>query len=478
MKSIIKLLVLVCVFFITSCVDNTDSNIDQKRWVRKNIHSVEAKKDVEALNKALQIMRSKNCSDPTSWYYQGAMHWIPDTIINNHLCDSYHTTKDIKEGWDNCTHTPSGQEKIHFLIWHRLYTYHFEKIVRRLSGYQDFALPYWDYTNSTGNNRQLPDMFRDRSSSLYEVARYEPLNNGEPVSGEIERALDITKLMSYSNFEMFSNNMNAAPHGAMHDYIGAGNDTTGTLQFKNSITGSTTTTGLMGWVPTAAFDPIFWTHHSNVDRIWQQWTNSENGRLVTLQQLKSAEWSYVFFDENGKKVTYTMEDAIKIIYTMDYDFDDTKVTGKYQDGLVMSNRKQVIASNTNSISVNDQITDAVTLKSLLTSNGSKVSKSIMTITTSFTKVPKGSYEVYNNYVVGNKPSDINFIGFMTFFGADHKMIGESCEKGCCRELTKSGRPKFTFEYEVDMNDVYNVSIYKHNGKHVGDLVIESIIISK
>ena len=478
MKSIIKLLVLVCVFFITSCVDNTDSNIDQKRWVRKNIHSVEAKKDVEALNKALQIMRSKNCSDPTSWYYQGAMHWIPDTIINNHLCDSYNTTKDIKEGWDNCTHTPSGKEKIHFLVWHRLYTYHFEKIVRRLSGYQDFALPYWDYTNSTGNNRQLPDMFRDRSSSLYEVARYEPLNNGEPVSGEIERALDITKLMSYTNFEMFSNNMNAAPHGAMHDYIGAGNDTTGTLQFKNSITGSTTTTGLMGWVPTAAFDPIFWTHHSNIDRIWQQWTNSENGRLVTLQQLKSAEWPYVFFDENGKKVTYTMEDAIKIIYTMDYDFDDTKVTGKYQDGLVMSNRKQVIASNTNSISVNDQITDAVTLKSLLTSNGSKVSKVKMTITTSFTKVPKGSYEVYNNYVVGNKPSDSNFIGFMTFFGADHKMIGESCEKGCCRELTKSGRPKFTFEYEVDMNDFYNVSIYKHNGKHVGDLVIESIIISK
>lgn len=477
MKSLIKLLVLVCVFFITSCDDN-DGYIDQKRWVRKNIHSVEAKKDVEALNKALQIMRSKNCSDPTSWYYQGAMHWIPDTIINNHLCDSYHTTKDIKEGWDNCTHTPSGQEKIHFLIWHRLYTYHFEKIVRRLSGYQDFALPYWDYTNPTGNNRQLPDMFRDKTSSLYEVARYEGLNNGEPVSGEIERALDITKLMTYTDFKMFSNNMNAAPHGAMHDYIGSGNDTTGTLQFNNSITGTITNTGLMGWVPTAAFDPIFWTHHSNIDRIWQQWTNSENGKLVTLQQLKSAEWPYVFFDENGEKVTYTMEDAIKIIYTMDYDFDDTKVTGKYHDELVMSNLGQVIASNTNSVLINDQITDAVTLKSLLKSNGSKLSKVKMTITTSFTKVPKGSYEVYNNYRVGNKPSDSNFVGFMTFFGSDHKMIGESCEKGCCRELTKSGRPQFTFEYEVDMIDLYNVSIYKHNGKHTGDLVIESIIISK
>ena len=87
--------------------------------------------------------------------------------------------------------------------------------------------------------------------------------------------------------------MDIAPHGAIHDYVGLGNDTTGLLRFNNSITGSVTPFGLMGWVPTAAFDPIFWTHHANVDRLWQQWTNSTNGQPVTLEDLNSADWKYV-----------------------------------------------------------------------------------------------------------------------------------------------------------------------------------------
>lgn len=476
MKSIIKLLVLVCIFLITSCNDK----VEKKRWVRKNIHTSEAIKDVEALNKALQIMRSKNCSDPTSWYYQGAMHWIPDTIKNNQYCDWYHNVGDIKEGWDNCTHTPSGQEKIHFLVWHRLYIYHFEKIVRKLSGYEDFALPYWDYT-SNGDNKKLPKEFRDKNSSLYEPSRYQNLNNGEPISGEIERALDLTKLMSYTNFRMFSSNINVAPHGAIHDYIGAGNDTTGNLKFNNSITGTVTNTGLMGWVPTAAFDPIFWTHHSNIDRIWQKWTNSENGKLVTLEELKSADWHYVFFDENGKKVTYTVDSIIKIIYTMDYDFNDTKVISKEQNQLVKCNKQEVIASFNPNVSVNSQITDAVTqMKPRLSSTIKSNDKLIMTLVVSFTKVPKGVYEVYINQSKNEsiKPSNKTFAGYMTFFGSDHKMVGESCERGCCRQLTKSGRPQFTFEYEINSSESYNVSIYKDNRKHTGDIIIENITISK
>jgi hypothetical protein len=104
----------------------------------------------------------------------------------------------------------------------------------------------------------------------------------------------------------------------------------------------------------------------------------------------------------------------------------------------------------------------------------------MTLVVSLTKVPKGVYEVYVNQSKTEKihPSNKTFAGYMTFFGADHKMVGESCEKGCCRQLTKSGRPQFTFEYEINASDSYNVSIYKHNGKHTGDLVIESITISK
>lgn len=449
---------------------------EPKRYVRSEAHSVEAKDDLEAMNKALKIMRNLPCENPLSWYYQGAMHWIPDTINNNQLCSWYGNVSQIKDGWDNCTHTPGGKEKLHFLVWHRLYIWHFEKVVRKLSGYQDFALPYWGYTDVS--KRTLPDMLRNPKSSLYEPCRFDSLNNGYPITGEIERALDMTKLMSYNTYAMFNNNMNAAPHGAMHDYIGAGNDVTGSLKFNNSITGTVTNTGLMGWVPTAAFDPVFWLHHSNIDRLWQQWTNSPNGKAVMLEQLKDAPWEYVFFDENGKKVEYTIEEALDIVYgEMDYDFDDTKVLPKKNPLMLAAPHNNIVAESNERVSINSQITDAVTQ---LRHNGQISDKVLLVITVSYTKTPKGSYEVYVNKGDNEAfhPTSKQFAGYMTFFGADHKMPGKSCENGCCRPLTKSGRPTFTFEYEIPANQYYTIKIYKHSGLHSGDLFIENIKIKQ
>jgi hypothetical protein len=471
MKQILKLLI-VCLIF-TSCGSEVKKS-EQKGWVRKNANSPEATKDLEALNKALSIMKQKNCSDPLSWYYQGSIHWVPDTIKNNSLCETYHSPVDLKEAWDNCTHTPGGQEKIHFLVWHRLYIWHFEKIVRKLSGYEDFSLPYWAYTNLNQSDKILPKTLRDKNSSLYEEARFSELNEGKPVSGEIERALDLTNLMQYQNFKSFSYAINGAPHGAMHDYIGSGNDTTGTLQFNNKITGGVTNNGLMGWVPTAGFDPVFWLHHSNIDRIWQQWTNSTNGKRVTLEELETAPWPYVFFDEEGKKVEYTLDSIMKIIYTMDYDFDDINLTSKSETTSLMAKRNDTLAKKSINVSVSNQITDAVTV--VLKPTTAKPNRVTLELTVSFTKVPKGIYEVYNSHTEGNKPSDSNFIGFMNFFGADHKMPGESCQRGCCQELSKEGRPLFTFEWEVDFCEQYNIDVYKHNGKHLGDLKIEKVVI--
>lgn len=476
MKHLLQKLVTVlilCTVVFSSCKWPT---VENKRYVRHEIHSAEAAPHIAAMEKAFKIMRAKNCIDPTSWYYQGAIHWIPDTISNNSLCDAYHTPADLKEAWDNCTHTPGGQEKIHFLVWHRLYIYHLEKLVRTLSGYEDFALPYWGYTDWAPAKKRLQASFRDPQSSLYESCRYDGLNSGEPMSGEILRALYLGKLYECTDFKTFSNQINAAPHGAIHDYVGAGNDTTGTLQFKNPITGTVSNTGLMGWVPTAGFDPIFWTHHSNIDRIWQIWTNSKNGKMVTLEELKSAPWPYVFFDESGKRVEYTPEQVLEILYTMDYDFDDVRVVPKRDEPiLTQGTEPRVVAQVQPQLKVNDQITDAVTIVPPAKLTTKPVDRAKIEIEVSFTKVPRGIYEVYVNPTGSLSPGEESFAGYMTFFGADHKMPGESCEKGCCRPL-KNGRPVFTFEYEIPASSKYTVYVYKHNGKHVGDLQIESISI--
>ena len=94
---------IMMMFMFSSCNNNTN---DEIRYVRKNANSSAAQSDIEAMNKALKIMREKGCTDRVSWYYQGAIHWIPDSIGKNPLCESYSTVKDLKEAWDNCTHSP------------------------------------------------------------------------------------------------------------------------------------------------------------------------------------------------------------------------------------------------------------------------------------------------------------------------------------------------------------------------------------
>lgn len=447
----------------------------EKRYVRKNIHSIEAKKDVDAMMKAMEIMRKMPCDNPLSWYYQSAIHWVPDSILTNPLCESYHTIADKKVAWDNCTHSPSSKEKIHFLVWHRLYIYHFEKIVRKLSGYHEFALPYWGYTNKATKDKFLHPAFRTNASSLYEACRFDSLNLGFPMHGEIERALDITKLMTYTRFDMFSNVIDAAPHGAIHDYVGHGNDTT-EKRFNNPITGTITPDGLMGSVRTAGFDPVFWTHHSNIDRIWQQWTNSENGKMITLEELKSIPWDYVFFDEHGRKVVYTPEKIINIIYNLDYDFDDTKVKSKKENPRTLAMTSTGISKEVK-VTVSGKRTDFTVDMPQQTTNSIQ-KKVVCKVTVSFTKKPRGVYEVYVNLPKGISPhpSISSFGGFMSFFGSDHQMKEEGCDGGCCRKTTKEGRTTMSFEFEVDRAQSYSISVYKHNGLHASDLVIESISI--
>ena len=264
----------------------------------------------------------------------------------------------------------------------------------------------------------------------------------------------------------------------MHDYIGAGNDTTGLLKFKNPITMTTTSTGLMGWVPTAAFDPIFWLHHSNIDRIWQQWTNSPNGKAVMLAELKDTPWPYVFFDENGKRVEYTVEQALDIVYgEMDYDFDDTKLIKKTSNGLLQASRNNVLASTDSRVKINDQITDAVTQLKL--KGGSNTKPVIIELTVSYPQRPKGVYEVYVNKPK-NRPFvsiETYFAGFMTFFDSDHKAQGEVCNKGCCQPILNK-RPITTFTFEVPYSEYINVQVYKHNGKHSTDLYVEKIVVKQ
>ena len=39
--------------------------------------------------------------------------------------------------------------------------------------------------------------------------------------------------------------------------------------------------GTMGLIPVAAFDPIFWAHHTMIDRLWYLWQLTHPGPIRT-----------------------------------------------------------------------------------------------------------------------------------------------------------------------------------------------------
>ena len=119
--------------------------------LRRNIYSLYNSNPnhptILAYAQAVSVMKGRPASDATSWLYQANIHgtnapvggWPPGAP------------------WSTCDHG------FHFLSWHRMYLFFFERIVRAASGDPNFALPYWDYAPAA--NRMLPPPFRNPNNA-------------------------------------------------------------------------------------------------------------------------------------------------------------------------------------------------------------------------------------------------------------------------------------------------------------------------
>src|SRR5262249_25604464 len=100
-------------------------------------------------------------NDPTSWRYQAAVHdYNRPNDPNAKPNDPLPAPADQKTFWAQCQHG-----SWYFLPWHRMYLAYFEQViaatVRKLGGPADWALPYWNYSDSANPNaKKLPPAFR------------------------------------------------------------------------------------------------------------------------------------------------------------------------------------------------------------------------------------------------------------------------------------------------------------------------------
>jgi tyrosinase len=168
---------------------------------------------------------------------------------------------------NQCQHSTSSGTDSLFLPWHRAYLYRLELALQtqvRLA-----TLPWWDWPASRRTG--IPAAFADETvggqPNPLATAALPPLSSeaqgwpprtyrdpGPPAA--LPSRARIEDILDLSSFEDFSRQLEQQLHNPVHGWVG----------------------GTMGWVATAAYDPIFWAHHTMVDRIWSLWQVKHSNR--------------------------------------------------------------------------------------------------------------------------------------------------------------------------------------------------------
>lgn len=277
------------------------SALGQTLYTRQDISRLTSAQ-IETLRRGVATMMARSANDPRSWSYQTNIHG---------------TASPAALPLNSCQHG-----SYFFLAWHRMYLYHFERILRQASGDPNFALPYWNYTHPT--QRALPLPYRQPADStinpLYVSARQ--MNDGSLLP---ESAVSIATAFAATNFSSPTGSgqsfggqrlsqpsheasppglLERTPHNTIHVLVGG-------------------STGWMASVATAARDPIFWLHHANVDRLWKRWLDQGGGR--SNPPPSDTVWRrtpFTFINENGQQVVLTGEQILNTVTQLGYRYDD------------------------------------------------------------------------------------------------------------------------------------------------------------
>jgi polyphenol oxidase len=259
--------------------------------------------EITRLQSAYQALRDltvKTPNDPRGWAQQANIHCF-----------------NCSGGFD-----PSNVE-IHgswwFLPWHRCYLHIHERILGKLIGDPTFRLAYWDWDTYPGH-AILPPPFL-APGALVDAYRGAIPSNVIPAKYTGAAAMAVVLGAQTSAGFMGSASQSGAlensPHGPVHIWTGnanpnQANEPVGCF-YPNTVGGPSEPQSPncldMGVLATAAQDPIFFAHHSNIDRLWDVWVQ----RPGVQGNWKNTSWlhhKFNFFDENANWVYITVADVL------------------------------------------------------------------------------------------------------------------------------------------------------------------------
>jgi tyrosinase len=163
-----------------------------------------------------------------------------------------------------------------FLPWHRAYLYFFEKTLQdRVPG---VTLPWWDWTQNHAEG--LPAAYsRVRTSTgtknSLASSPIQPAGRRDPKETRTHRQFgpqswlpqpaEVKLVLANRDYFTFQNQLENI-HNGVHGSVG----------------------GTMGYIETAAYDPLFWAHHCMIDRLWYIWQLDHPGARMPAPYLDTA----------------------------------------------------------------------------------------------------------------------------------------------------------------------------------------------
>ena len=199
--------------------------------------------DLAAMRRAVPAMKRLPQSDPRNW--------IRFADIHRNFCPH--------ANW-------------YFLPWHRAYILAFERICQELSGKADFALPYWNWSA----DRQFPAPFAAGDRSTNPLFHPRPgVARGLRLTDDMVGPAVMSDVMNSPDFEAFGSTRPLGQNSAAASWQRRAGAAT-VLEFNPHNSVHQAIGGNMSVIDLSARDPIFFLHHSNVDRLWAAWNARGN----------------------------------------------------------------------------------------------------------------------------------------------------------------------------------------------------------
>jgi hypothetical protein len=278
----------------------TASSGGKKPYTRYNVNSPEGQVMLAKYARAVEIMRELPEYDQRSWKWWWNTHWVkgfPAALwdlskkkkaeVIASLPPEYRA--DAEAVWNGCqshAYNPADPEQYqqwYFLPWHRLMLNQFEGVIREVLHDEDFTLPYWNPITGNPEDLIVPAVFRDPGSTLYNGTRWFWVNGGERIDTLYRDWITLDALNEKFYIDApngslgFNPRLDQNPHFFTHFALG----------------------GDMAEFSTVGGDPMFYLHHSNIDRLWESWNRLGNKNPTDPKYLDR---KFSYGDRSGKRV--------------------------------------------------------------------------------------------------------------------------------------------------------------------------------